>query len=320
MHNSAQNIQAGLCYSNAVSLGPNDPPLLMRAADFYQNTGEKSRALQLISHALALTEVYLIPIFSWLASSKVSTEEVLARVLPPEPRFYHSYLRDRQDADDASGTAQVWNASLKRGYVNDEMAREYVNWLYGKKEYQAAATAWAEYLGDRSRGYLKSNWIFNGDFESETTRLALDWSILPSDGIEVERVADTKLSGKYSLRIKFAGKQNLTSIPVSQRAVVTPGRYHFEAYVKNENLTTDQGISVQVSYTGRGTPLTLTREPLLGTNDWRKLTADFCVTPQTKLVGLSLSRQSSLKFDNLIKGTLWIDSVSLSKLSPNCSG
>ncbi|MEO8132275.1 MAG: hypothetical protein ABI822_34580, partial [Bryobacteraceae bacterium] len=66
--------------------------------------------------------------------------------------------------------------------------------------------------------------------------------------------------------------------------------------------------------------LTVKTEPLLGTADWRELSAAFCAEPKTNLVALSLVRQPSLKFDSKIKGTLWLDSVSLSKLSQDCSG
>jgi hypothetical protein len=53
-------------------------------------------------------------------------------------------------------------------------------------------------------------------------------------------------------------------------------------------------------------------------HDWHRYSAEFCIVPKTKPVQLNLTRQSSLKFDSLIKGTIWLDSVKLSKLSPNC--
>jgi O-antigen ligase len=316
--NSGEITQARPCFLNALALGPNVPPILMRAAGFYQSTGETGRALELLRHALAQTQIYVTPIFEWLEFAKVPTEEVLAHVLPHYPRFFRAYLLYRRNTDDASGAAQVWTEAVTRGYMDDQAAEEYINWVYGRKEYQSAAQAWAFYLGDRSQGYLKSNWVFNGDFESEISQVALDWSISPSDGIEVERDGDTKHSGKYSLRIHLTGKQNLTGLPVSHRAVMAPGRFRFEAYLKTQDLSTDQGISLRISDPGGASHLNVTTEPLLGSNDWRKLSADICVAPQEKLVAINFVRQPSWKFDNLIKGTLWIDSVSLTRISQSC--
>jgi hypothetical protein len=41
--------------------------------------------------------------------------------------------------------------------------------------------------------------------------------------------------------------------------------------------------------------------------------------PKTKLLTIGLVRQPSLKSDNLLKGTLWIDSASLSNIAHSCA-
>ena len=318
-YGAGQTEQARRCYTSALALGPNIPPILLGAAQFNQKLGEENRALELASSALAQTNIYTNAIFDWFEAAKLPVSHILARGLPQNPSIYRAYLRHVRGAREAPETKQVWNATFSRGYVDDQLAREYVGWVYGREEYEYAAETWAAYLGDRAQGYLKSNWMFNGDFESEILPVPFDWRISESDGIMIERDADIKHSGSYSLRITLAGKQNLTQIPVSQSAVVTPGRYHFEAYIKTQDLTTDQGISLHLSDASGASHVNWTTEPLLGTNDWHKYSTDFCIAPKTKLVQLNLTRQSSLKFDSLIKGTMWIDSVKLSKVSPNCT-
>ena len=305
------------CYTNALALGPNIPPILLGAAQFYQKLGDKSHALELASRALAQTQIYTNAIFDWFEAAKLKVSDIVSQGLPQDPSVYRAYLRHLWDYARLADSSQAWKVALARGFIDDQSARDYVNRIYGTGDYESAAEIWATYLGDRAQGYRRSNWIFNGDFESEISPIPLDWSINRSDEIEVERDPETKHSGKYSLRIKLGGKENLTGIPVSQRAVVTPGRYHFEAYVKTQDLTTDQGISLRIA--DGASHINWTTEPLLGTHDWRKFSTDFCVVPKTKLISLNLVRQPSLKFDSLIKGTLWMDSVSLTKLSPNCS-
>jgi O-antigen ligase len=317
LNRSGQAEQARLCFAKALALGPNTPPILLGAAQFYQQAGDENQALDLTSRALARTVVYAFPVFDWFEAAKLPVPDILSH-LPPDPNIYRAYLRYLESTGEMAGAKLTWNAVVSHGYVDDALAVAYTNWLYGRGEYETAAETWAGYLGGRASGYRKSNWIFNGDFEAEFTESALDWTINPADGIEVARDSDAKHSGQYSLRIRLAGKQNLTSLPVSQRAVVTPGRYRFEAYLKTQDLSTDQGIGLQISDPNGTSHLNVTSPPLLGSNDWRQFSADFCVMPQTKLVAINLVRQQSLKFDNLIKGTLWMDSVSLSKLSPAC--
>jgi len=312
--------QARKCFANALRLGPNVPPLLLAAAKFYEKTGDHANALKIAARALSRTEVYRTIVFDWLASTKIPVDEVLAEVLPPDPQVFRSYLANEIKSENPVGAAKTWQAANGHGYMDEQSALTYSNWLYSRKEYQVAALTWASYLGDRAKGYPKSNRVLNGDFESGVSKSVLDWSIGELDGVEVERDAAVKHTGEYSLRIRFTGKENLTSVPVSLRAVVTPGRYRFEAYVKVQDLTTDQGISILLSNTDNTSPLTVKTEPLLGTADWRELSATFCVGPKANLVALSLVRQPSLKFDSKIKGTLWLDSVSLSNLSQDCSG
>src|SRR4029077_15251395 len=67
------------------------------------------------------------------------------------------------------------------------------------------------------------------------------------EGAEVTRDCTTVSSGKCSLRISFAGTQNLGFAAASQLAFVRPGTYRFHASIRTEALTTDQGIRFQIS-------------------------------------------------------------------------
>ena len=278
------------CYAQALALGPRIPPILLQAADFYFTDGDRAKALGLVAQALSLTTIYDVAASDWLAGTKLPTAEVLAQGLPYDAVVYRKYLRHRLEARDLDGSTQLWNAAL----------------------------AWVAYRGARSGGFMQSNFIYNGDFEEEFARLPFDWNLQKTDGVAVERDAAVKHSGAYSLRIRLEGKQNLTSVPVSQAAAVTPGSYRFEAWVKTQELSTDQGVILRLE--GTNGRLDARTEPLLGTSAWQPLRLSVCVPADAKLVAFSMSRQPSLKFDNLIRGTIWLDSVSLTKLNASCGG
>jgi hypothetical protein len=243
---------------------------------------------------------------------------VLASGLPPDARVFRNYLRYLFNAKNTEAAEQVWNASITRGYIDEKSAREYINFLAGQNHFESAARAWAAYLGDRRNGYLESNWLLNGDFESEPSDLPLDWTTSGTSGTDVARDADVKHSGAYSLRIRFDGKQNVIDTNVGQRIFAAPGRYRLEAYLKSQELTTDQGISLRVFDTSGASHFDVKTEPLLGTHDWTKVHLNICVSVPIRSLQIRVVRQPSLKFDNLIKGTLWLDSVSLTRVGQTC--
>lgn len=320
MWDSGQFEKAQLYFSKAGAVGPNRPGLLLTIADFYHSVSKNSLALEQTSRALAKTVELDQRFFNWFKKAEIPMSEILSHGLPPDAAVFRSYLRYLLNSKNTEAARQVWSATLAHGYADDKLAREYVYFLAGRNDFESAARAWAAYLGDRRNGYLQSNWMLNGDFESEPSNQPLDWEAWGGDGVEVARDADVKHSGAYSLRIRFDGKQNVTDAHVGQRAFVTPGRYRFEAYLKSQELTTDQGISLQIFDAARASPLDVKTEPLLGTHDWTKVDLNICVPPKTKWLQVRVVRQPSLKFDNLIKGALWLDSVSLTRVGQNCSG
>jgi len=308
------------CFSNAIALGPNRMGTLYMFADFYHSRGQDDLALKQTFLALHGTKELDEAFFKWFTQNKIPLSKVVAAGLPPDAAVFQSYLRYMLNSKDMESAEQIWTAAMQRGYLDDKSAREYVGFLIGQNQFDSATRAWAAYLGDRKNGYLESNWLWNGDFESDQSESPpeLNWR-LGGNGVEVARDADVKHSGAYSLRIRFDGKENLTNAQVEQRAYPMPGRYRLEAYLKSEELTTDQGISLRIFDATGASRLDSRTEPLLGTHDWTKVSLNLCVPSNIKSLFVGVVRQPSLKFDNLIKGTLWLDSVNLTRVSQYCS-
>jgi hypothetical protein len=74
----------------------------------------------------------------------------------------------------------------------------------------------------------------------------LDWRIGRVEGAETKRNSATIQSGRWSLEVHFEGKENVDDHHLSQRVVVEPGDYRFEAWVKTEGITTDQGLGWRI--------------------------------------------------------------------------
>jgi hypothetical protein len=166
-------------------------------------------------------------------------------------------------------------------------------------------------LGTRSGDYCKSTYLFNGGFESEPAPSPFDWNLARTEGVEVSRDLTTAWSGKYSLRISFAGTQNLDFAAASQLAFVKPGPYRFHAFIRSEGLTTDQGIRFRISDAEMPARLDVIFGQFTGTTPWSAVEHAFVVSPETRLLQVQVIRKPSLKFDNKIGGTAWIDELRL---------
>ena len=95
------------------------------------------------------------------------------------------------------------------GMLMTALAGEYAGFLVQQGHPDSAVSAWAQHLGARAGDYRKSNYLFNGNFEFEPNPSPFDWNLGRAQGVEVARDCTTAWSGNCSLRISFAGTQNL---------------------------------------------------------------------------------------------------------------
>jgi hypothetical protein len=118
-------------------------------------------------------------------------------------------------------------------------------------------------------------------------------------------------SGTRSLRIRFDATQNPGEIGVEQTVFLPPGRYRFQAHVRTQDISTDQGVGFRLTSEDAPQPLNVTTDALRGTTEWTLVERMFEAPPGGALTRVSVVRKPSLKFDNLISGTVWIDQVSI---------
>lgn len=313
--------EARYCFAHAIALGPHNPPVLMRAADFYYGAREDLRALAQLSHILAKTDSYDGMIFDWYSARNLPVDGILSHGLAPDRRSAQSYLHYwiintniANAKENIPNVIKVWDWTAAHGYADDRLARGYLDFLVSNHRYETAALSWASYLANRRDGYLQSTWIYNGGFESEPGGSALDWRIDNRPDVEVARDAGVAHTGGHSLRIRFAGKENLNYSQIAQTAFVRPGVYCFEAYLRTHEITTDQGVGFHIFDPEASSRLDVKTERVLGTNDWKRVQQTVSVPPQTRVIEIQVVRSPSLRFDSDISGTVWIDNVRLCRL------
>jgi hypothetical protein len=310
----AQTEQARYCYNRALHLAPNSPQVWLRAANFSFATGDNRKAVSRYARVLQLTPVYEPVVFSYYGLMGLPLREILEQGIPADREVAQSYFRRLLGAGSEREVEEAWRWVTSRSFADDRLAGQYVDTLLGRKRYEDAAAGWKQYLGERAAGYLQSTYLYNGDFEEEPTGSVFDWRLRPADGVKLEMDGSVLHSGRRSLRVELGGKENLSYGGVAQRTVVREGTYRVRAYAKTEGLSTDRGLAVRVYDVESPGRLDVRTEELTGTNEWRLLEKTFTAGWGTQLIEVQLSREPSLKFDNKIRGTLWLDGVALERV------
>ena len=318
---AGQRDEARQCIERALVLGPNMGQILMRAAAFYFEVDQKKEALHCMSSLLSKTSDFDASIFSAYARHSVGIDNILNDGLPPleRPGQAHFRFMMSQESTTADDARKAWQRLVAHQWTSDKLAGEYVDFLLKKHEYDAACDAWLMQLANRAGDYPRANVLFNGDFEMEPTGGVLDWRITKVGDVEVSRDSGTVRQGGWSLRVRFAGNENLAFGHVTQRSVVEPGSYRFEGWIKTEEITTDQGLGWRIFDPESSARLDVNFDNRIGTVEWTKQEKVISVPPQTRLLEIQLLRRQTLKFDNKIAGTVWIDGLRLEpiRLSSN---
>lgn len=308
---SADVEKARSCFSQAYRYGPNIPPTLLHIAGFYFRQNETRPALQTMTRILALVPDYDGLLFSYYDRMGVGLDEILTYGVPADRRAAQSYFRHLLGSASPGDAEKAWQWIISRRFEDDTLAGDYVGFVLKNRRYEAAAETWARYVAPRGRDYRRGNFLFNGGFEFEPVRCPLDWRISEIPEVGVSRDGKIAHSGNWSLRIDFLGKENLNYSHVSETTCVRPGPMRFRAFVRTAQITTDQGVGFRIFDPESPAHLDMHTEHILGTTDWRPLQLAFVVPPDTHLLVVQVCRSPSLKFDNSIAGTAWIDDVVL---------
>jgi O-antigen ligase len=300
---------ARFCFTHAATLAPHSPPILLMTADFHLDVGEETTALALVSRALADGEHFDAAVFADLAYYKVDAARVVVGGALPDRRAAQAYLRYLMSASQPEDAKVAWRWMVSRGYADDAMGREYFAFLLGKNRGEEAAQDWELFVRGRDVDYPEKNRVFNGGFESNPSGSPFDWRFGATPGVNVDRDSGVHYAGASSLRLRLDGTANSGELGVEQLTYLRAGRYRMTAVVKTDSVSTDQGIAIRMAAVGPG-KLDVRTVPLRGSNDWTPVEQEFVVDAD-QILRVSVVRKPSLKFDNLVHGTAWVDQIGI---------
>jgi hypothetical protein len=190
-----------------------------------------------------------------------------------------------------------------------------INELIGQNHVEDAQRVWRQALRASSWPQDEggtSSLIFNGGFEHDLLNGGFDWREAPVPGASFSFDTSVVHTGTRALRITFDGSANLDFQNLRQFLVVDPRhRYHFAAYLRTQAISTDSGIRFAIYDASRPSALQIITSDLVGTHSWSLVETELTTGPETRLLTIVLQRVPSWKFDNKLRGTVWVDDVSL---------
>jgi tetratricopeptide (TPR) repeat protein len=176
-----------------------------------------------------------------------------------------------------------------------------------------ARDTWRQALiasGNPGEAQTGDSLIFNGGFEYDSTNGGLDWNLRATPGVNFDYDSANAHSGKRALRLTFDGEQNIGFETVFQIVPVHPNTsYHFQGFLKTTGVTTESGIQFFISLPGAPSPLML--DNFTGDHPWQMQSADFTTSASAHQIVVELYRAKSVRFNNKLAGTAWVDDVSI---------
>jgi len=308
---AAQDIpNASLCYGRALELSGEIPQIWLRAANFNIEAGEIQAALPLAGRVLRTVPDYDAVLFGYFDRLGVSAASVLDEIRNDRRATYSfaQYLIGARKMEQAAG---VWGSAESKGFADDRLTASYIDAMLLDHRYTEAWRDWIASLGAKRGDYPNQNLLFNPGFEKEPTGSVFDWRIQPSADFDTTLDSSGAHDGARALHIQFHGTANVTYRNVIQEARVTPGKYTFQAWIRAENITTNEGPRIELADPESPSRFQFSTDSFLGTIPWTLVSHVFTVPTGENLMAVRIVRRTSPKFDSKINGGFWMDSARL---------
>jgi hypothetical protein len=199
----------------------------------------------------------------------------------------------------------------------------YIDKLISQNHVGEAHTVWRDILrkthSDFEEGHTlepdaRKNLIWNGSFENEPLNGGFDWRSPELSAVKLSIDTTNRMQGLKSMKAAFQS-ENFSYAFLSQIVPIPEaGSYQLDFCLRSEGLTTDRLPYLSLQGYPEAACAYAAGNFVPSTTEWRKVSIPFSVKPGCKAILLQFQRNQSAKFDNALKGTLWLDGFSLQKI------
>jgi tetratricopeptide (TPR) repeat protein len=241
---------------------------------------------------------------------------LLDQVLPDTPEAYSNAVAFLAGEQNPTAAVEAWNRLVRKDPHTD-WKRSFVltDMLVAQEKFDQAGAVWRQAIAmdaGTASGYSGNSQIYNGGFERDIADGGFGWRLTNMQDADFDYDSDEKHSGSRSARLMFDGSKNLSYNGLSQFVLVVPGtRYRFQGFLRTDRISTDSGIRFEILDPKNQKDLDLLTASETGTVPWTMEQGEFTTGPQTHVIAVRIARKPSERLDNKIRGTVWVDDVSL---------
>jgi tetratricopeptide (TPR) repeat protein len=308
--------QAEDAFRKAQQAYPISADVAWRLGNFLLRQGRQEEAFEQIRRAVSASP-QLAPLalaLCWRSSQDVGL--ILRAALPADPKVDWEAIQFFVNLPQPDAAVAVWKRLMTEGSTFPiSQTFPLLDMLIGAGRADEVQSVWRQALSvaviEPAPGPAHSL-IWDGGFERELLNGGLAWRYRPADGAQMELDEETVHSGGRSLRVTFDGSQNVDFANLWQYVVVQPNtRYSFSAYLRTQDLTTDSSVRFEISDANHVANLHIITPGALANQLWSLDEIAFTTSPATRLLRVALRRTPSTLLANKIRGTAWVDDVSL---------
>jgi tetratricopeptide (TPR) repeat protein len=268
-------------------------------------------------HRAAIVDPKLIPLaVSRVWHSDPDVHLLLDQVLPDTPLAYSEALSFLADAQDPTAALEVWHRLIAKDPHTDlKWGIKLTELLVSQEKFEEAGTVWRQATGmnaGSAPAYPGNSLVYDGGFEKDISGGGFGWRQRDVMGADFDFDMDEKHSGSRSARLIFDGTQNLLYENLFQYVLVSPStHYHFQGFLRTDQISTESGMRFEIEDPKDPQHLDVVTPNQTGTLPWTLEQVDFTTGPQMHVILVRLVRKLSQRLDNRLRGTVWIDDVTI---------
>jgi tetratricopeptide (TPR) repeat protein len=293
-----------------------------RYGNFLLRQGELENAFAEIRLAVAADPKHGGEAFSRCWHADPDLDLILDHVLPARPEVYLAVIFDLATENQTEPALKVWSRlAVLHPKLQLRQVFPLVNLLILGSRMEMANRVWEEavqFSDVSTRPDPSGSVVWDGGFETGAVGGGFAWEYPASfNSVQIRLDTREKHSGRQSLRLQFYGKRNLDFENACVIAPVRPSTaYRFSGWVRTRGLTTGEGLRFSLrSVDVPGARVFLTPE-IHGSEPWTLVEASWTSEKVSHGVQICIRRNASGKLENEIRGTAWVDDVSLVPENP----
>jgi Carbohydrate binding domain len=313
-------LKARRAYEEARAAHPVSAEVGWRYGNFLLRQGDAAGAAAQFRQAVQSDPGLMDSVIAVSWKSDLYDPGSMAELLPPQSGLYFRLLEFFSQQQKTQAALRVWDLLVTlRQPMEVAQAIPLVEYLISTGEVAEAQRVWAQAL-DASRwphdAPADASVVFNGGFENDLAAGGFDWRKQNDPHVTFAFDRSTYHSGSRSLRIDFDGEANIDFQHLCETVAVEPRKsYRLTAYLKSSGISTDREFLWMIFDPRNPRQPPHSTAGILGTQPWTRLEVEFTADAETRIAQIVLRRIPSAKFDNKLRGTLWIDDVSLVALA-----